>query len=32
MFLGDTLDVVILGAAWDRDRARELRGQLVSLS
>jgi hypothetical protein len=23
---GDSLDMVLLGASWDKDRARELRG------
>lgn len=25
--LGDCIDLVVLGAGWDIDRARELRGQ-----
>lgn len=28
--LGDTLDLAIVGAGWDRDRARKLRGWCLS--
>lgn len=27
--LGDTVDLVVVGAGWDIDRARELRGMFV---
>jgi DNA ligase 4 len=26
--LGDTLDLILVGAGWDKDRARELRGKM----
>jgi hypothetical protein len=30
--LGDCIDLVVLGAGWDSDRARELRGSFTSPS
>jgi hypothetical protein len=28
---GDTIDLVVVAAGWDKDRARELRGMCTSL-
>jgi len=27
--LGDTLDLVVVGACWDKNRGRELRGRTI---